>query len=403
MRFFFALVLTIAPVAAQPILIQNVSVIDTAAGSLRRTDVLVAGQKIISVGPTGKVPAGAQIVNATGKFLIPGLWDMHVHLWEAEPMLNLYVANGVTGVRDMGSDFARTKQWRAEVSSGRRIGPQIYSSGSPLEGPHGPSGKLPLLRVTTPEEARTSVDRLDNGGVDFIKVLSALRREEYESLAQRARVRRIAFAGHVPDDVPLDVAIDLRQKSMEHLFGMLFSFSPLEPTLRTRYAKARIKGDLAEIARVHQRAVETFSETLALKLFRRMAAYDVAQCPTLTLLQRMALIGLEGITRDPRSRYVPLSVRSGWQDPMAAIRAATPERLTAAEVEWILQKRIVEMMARSGVTLLAGTDTGDDYVLPGFTLHDELALLVEAGVSPLQALQAATLNPARFFGVEQLQ
>ena len=130
-----------------------------------------------------------------------------------------------------------------------------------------------------------------------------------------------------------------------------------------------------------------------------MVTYDVAQCPTLTMLRSSALLGLEGMSTDIRARAVPAAVKADWTDPARDLKGVSEERRDALMKEWELNKRIVKQMASSGVQLLAGTDTGDPYVLPGYALHDELALLVEAGLTPLQALQAATWNATRFLGI----
>ncbi len=385
---------------AQSLAIRNVTVVDVATGRTRVATVLTKGKKITGVAAGLRVPVGSTSVDGTGKFLIPGLWDMHVHLWEKEPMLGLYVANGVTGIRDMGSDYVQTNRWREESMSGKRVGPAlIYTSGAPVDGMRGVAGTLPVRRVEGPEQARVAVDELDQSGVDFIKTMSSLSRDEYESVAQRARVRRIPFAGHVPEEVTLENALDLRQRSMEHLYGMVFSFSPLEASLRGPYLKAMAGKRLEEATKLRLRAVETYSEPQASVLFRRMITLDVAQCPTLTMLRSSAGIGIDELPSDVRGKSVPAVVLANWADLGKERKKVTEERKAALLKEWELSKRIVKQMATSGVTLLAGTDTGDPYVLPGFALHDELALLVDAGLTPLQALQTATLNPARFLGI----
>lgn len=339
---------------SQTIVVRNVTLIDM-VGTVRRphTTVVITDGKISAAGEAIRTPAGAQVIDGSGKYLIPGLWDMHVHLRETNPALSAYVAHGITGIRDMGSPFQRTKKLREEIAAGKRIGPRIYTSGSPLEGSVETAEKLPLLRIATPEQARNAVETLNGDGVDFITVLSSVGRDQYESLAQHARVRRIPFAGNVPEDVPVDAAIDLRQRSMEHLSGVVLACSPLDLTLRPQRIKALLERNAVGVALADRRAADTFSETVAARLFRRMALFEVAQCPTLSTLERTAL-----------------------------------------------QLKIVRLMSDAGVLLLAGTDTGENNGVPGAALHNELALLVSAGLTPLQALRTATVNPARYFGNE---
>jgi imidazolonepropionase-like amidohydrolase len=350
---------------------------------------------IAAVAPAG--PAGT--IDGSGKYLIPGLWDMHVHLWEKRPMLGMYVANGVLGVRDMGSDLARTRRWRAEVEGGGAIGPRIYTPGTPMNGPSQPNAKMPVLTVTSADQARQSVDALDKQGVDFIKVLSSLSRDAYFSLAQRARVIRAIFAGHVPESVTVSQAVDARQKSMEHLFGIALACSSEEHELREARLVADQSNDAAALAKIRVRTYQTFSESRATDLFKRMARFEVWQTPTLTLRKRLSLVGLEELVREG-TKFAPADVRATWADPLADLKKATPEQLERFRHDYEFHAKIVALMQRSGVGLLAGTDTGDDYVLPGFAVHGELELMVRAGLTPAQALRTATINPARYFGIE---
>ena len=174
------------------------------------------------------------MVDGTGKFLIPGLWDMHVHLWESTPMFPLYLANGVTGVRDMGSDFTRTNRWRKEP-----LAPRVYTSGPAIDGKASNEPRLPVVVVTNNNEAVNAVNKLDDDGSDFIKILSRLTPDAYDAVAYRARLLRIPFAGHVPDSISVWRALDARQKSIEHLFGVMLACSSAEDELRTARASAK--------------------------------------------------------------------------------------------------------------------------------------------------------------------
>lgn len=379
--------------------IKNVNVVDVESGTVQKgMNVVIRGTAIVSVGPK----LGPNVIDGTGKYLIPGLWDMHVHLWEKRPMLGMYVANGVLGVRDMGSSLSTTKAWRTEVETGAVIGPRIYTAGSPVDGPGGGNAKMPVQQVLSAEEARRAVDALNNQGTDFVKVLSTLSRDAYVSLAQRARVTRTPFAGHLPEAVTVTQAIDARQKSLEHLFGIALACSSEEPTLREARSLAIDNHDNAELARIRERTYETFSKARATELFGRMARFDVWQTPTLTLRRRLALMGLEELVGDPHAKQIPAEVLATWEDPRNDLKKASPEQMERFRRDYEFHRELVLLMQRSGVGLLAGTDTGDPYVLPGYALHDELRLLVEAGLSPAQALRTATINPARYFGAEGL-
>jgi imidazolonepropionase-like amidohydrolase len=309
------------------------------------------------------------------------------------------VANGVLGIRDMGSDLSRTQRWRADIERGHAIGPRIYTPGSPIDGPAQPNAKMPVVVVTNADQARHSVDTLDRQGVDFIKTLSTLSRDAYLSIAQRARVIRATFAGHVPESVRVAQALDARQKSMEHLFGIALACSSEELELREARLVAIHENDAAALAKIRTRTYETFSESRAIDLFKRMARFDSWQTPTLTLRKRLSLMDLADLV-EKGTKVAPADVRSGWGDPLEDVKKASPEQLERFRYDYEFHAKIVALMQRFGVGLLAGTDTGDDYVLPGFALHDELELLVQAGLTPAQALRTATINPARYFGVE---
>jgi hypothetical protein len=355
--------------------------------------VVVRGGSIFSIG--GKARLTGKIIDGKGKYLIPGLWDMHVHLWEKRPMFGLYVANGVLGIRDMGSDLARTQRWRQ-----MELAPWVFTSGAPVDGqPAGEKSKLPVHVAASPDQAWRAVDAIDGQKADFVKVMSTLSKDAYVALAQRARVTRVVFAGHVPESVTVTQALDARQKSMEHMFGLALACSSEEKELREQRTEAASNQDNAALARIRVRTYETFSEARATELFQRMARFDAWQTPTLTLRKRLSLMGLDNLARDARVKNIPEEIRSTWQDPREDLRKATPEQLDRFRRDYEFHEKLVGMMQKSGTGILAGTDTGDPYVLPGYALHDELELLVKAGLTPAQALRTATVNPARYFGI----
>lgn len=393
----FPLLLAAVCAQAATYTIRNVNVVDVAGGTVRRgVNVVISGASIVSV--SGKARGTA--IDGKGKYLIPGLWDMNVHLWENRPLFGLYVANGVLGVRDMGSDPAQTRQWRAGAEAGRIVGPRIYTSGAPIDAPSPDTLKMPVVRVRNADEARRAVDTADTQGADFINIRSALSRDAYFSVAQRARVIRAVFAGPVPEDVTVGQAVDARQRSMEHMFGLALACSSQEPELREARAEAIRNNDLAALADVRQRTYETYSEARATGLFQKMARFDVWQTPTLLLRKRLALMGLEELVENPHCKEIPAAIRAGWADPRGDVTKATPEQIEHFRAEFQFHERLVASMQRHGVPLLAGTRTGDSYVLPGYALHDELELMVKAGLTPAEALRTATLQPARYFGIE---
>lgn len=399
------LLLAATSLPAATLVIRDVTLIDaTGAPARPHTSVTITGERITSIvpAPSARIPAGAQVIEGKGKFLIPGLWDMHVHLWEKQNLLPLYIAAGVTGVRDMGSNFATTTKWRKSIAAGAAIGPRIVTSGPAVMGPNLSTGKLSVIRISTPAEGQHAASILDDQNVDFIKILSNVPHDAYVSLAYRARLLRLPFAGHLPDAVTMDEAIDARQRSMEHLFGLPLACSSQEGDLRRRRAEAIASKDDKALENISRQIDETYDEKKAASLFQRFIRFDVWQVPSLTLRERMALIGLDHLTTDPRLKYIPAAVRKTWmqEDPRDELSKTSAADLERGKRDFARCLELVGAMRRAGVPMLAGTDTGDPFVLPGFALHDELALLVRAGMKPLEALQSATRNPARFLGME---
>jgi imidazolonepropionase-like amidohydrolase len=390
---------------ARPLAFTHVTVID-ATGSrpaLDQTVVIVAG-RIADIGKSGhtSLPRGAQVVDATGKFLIPGLWDMHVHLagvsanpaWSKQIVLPLYVANGVTGVRDMGSDLKTAQQWREEISSGSLAGPRIVTPGPMLNTRKSPQPELSA--VQNESEAREAVRSLKSRGADFIKVLN-LARESYLALADEAKKQGIAFAGHVPETVTAAEASEAGQKSIEHLSGILLACSSREDEIRDARAQARARSDRGALERSAVETLDTYDEKKAAALFARFARNGTWQAPTLvwTLADASADHASPG---DARLRYIPASLKEEWR-PEKLRQGLSPEYFALYKRTFSKYLEIVGAMNRAGVGILAGSDSLDPYVFPGFSLHEELALLVKAGLTPLQALQAATRNAASYLGM----
>jgi hypothetical protein len=361
MRLFsFALAAAVVCRAAVPVAIQDVSIVDIATSTVQpHMTVVIDGEKIKAITTTSaaRVPPGSRIVIGTGKFLIPGLWDMHVHLGYLENQLPAFIAYGVTGVQDMGSDFVRTSAWRAAIDSGKAVGPHIVTSGPPVNGVPSDDDKLPVIVAKTPEEARKAFDRLYEMDVDFVKVLSGLSADAYFALAEQARHQHMRVEGHIPASISAWDAIESRQASIEHLFGVM-------------------------------KSVATDEE--ALRFFDKCALYNVRISPTLVLWQRMAHMTDDKLASDPRLKYVPAAARKAW--PVLKDEGNEPLK---KQIEGIY--KLVGLTTRTKVEVLAGTDTGDPWTIPGATLHDELEQLVVAGLSPHQALAAATIAPARFF------
>lgn len=403
-----------APSETRPLVFKNVTVIDVSDGKAKSgTMVIVSGNRITNVGKKLKIPKDAQIVDATGKFLIPGLWDMHTHALREDRIgtfFPLFIANGITGIRDMAmplENLELLKRWREEIERGTRTGPRIFASGATI------GGVRPQLTitVTTEAEARQAVVTLKQKGADFIKVYSLLLRPLFFVVADEARKQRLTFVGHVPVSVTATEASDAGLKSMEHLYGILESCSTNEAEVRKEVEQAASNPDLwrawgavvrtTDLLYGRQAKEKTYSREKCAALFARFVKNDTWQCPTLVLRRAFALREDESFRNDARLRFMPQSEVKGWNaqsDTRNANLAA--EEIANRKIRLTKESELIGEMHRARVRLLAGTDLGNPYVYPGFSLHDELVLLVEAGLTPLAALQTATVNPAKFLGKE---
>jgi imidazolonepropionase-like amidohydrolase len=384
-----------------PLVILHATVIDPGTASVRPDQaVVVRGARIASVADAAgfAVPAGARLVDATGQFLIPGLWDMHVHSafgdWlpqGRDVILPLYIANGVTGVRDMGGDLPVLVAWRAEIAAGTLTGPRMVLAGPMLDGylADGKSLRFPSsMPVTSPADAVAAVDSLAAWRVDFIKVQSEVPHDAYLAAAAAARRHGLPIVGHIPTTVRLSEAIAAGQTSVEHLMGLFEGCS----TQEDRFVAGT--GSLSLL-------LDTYDAPRCEALMRQLAAAHVWECPTLVSQEREILLDLLDERHQPLARYVPAYWRTvSWsrfaEELMADVRK---DPLARRREYWHRNLTMVGALHRAGVPLLAGTDAAPVmYIMPGFSMHDELADLVAAGLSPMDALQTATSNPAHFFG-----
>jgi imidazolonepropionase-like amidohydrolase len=405
MRWLFALIVLglRCPIAegAGPVALAHATVIDvTGRPPQVNMTLIVRDGRIVTLGKADEVdvPSDAQVVNATGKFLIPGLWDVHVHT-VSPSYFPLYLANGVTGVRDMHSFLPDTPvQWREDIAAGKTLGPRMVVAGALIDGanPFWPGSFV----ATDEKSSRAAVTTLKAKRVDFIKVYSRLSRDAFLAIADEAKTQGLTFAGHVPESVTAAEASDAGQKSMEHLEGILIACSTREEELHKELEEALSQPDntvlRAAMRRVQAKAVDSYSEDKAQALFARFVKNGTWQVPTLTVLHALSSLEDPQFTNDPRTAYMPLYVLPAWKlkpppaDVLADMKKAYSEKV-----------KLVRAMHRAGVRLLAGTDVTNPFCFPGFSLHDELALLVEAGLTPLEALQSATRGPAEFLGKDK--
>jgi len=404
-----SLVIAQTPISpqARPLAFTHVNVIDATGAPVRRDmTVILSRGRITSVEPSraARIPAQSQVVDATGKYMMPGLWDMHVH-WYDERFLGLFVANGVTGVRQMWG-MPLHLDWRERIGKSALLGPRFAVASGIVDGPN-PVWPGSIL-VSDESDARQAVSAIKRDGYEFVKVYNRLPREAYFAIAKAARAHGLTVVGHVPSSVTAAEASDAGQKTIEHLSGSLLGSSSAEEELRQRIiglskggeASAGIDpGVRAALRDLNEKLLATYDASKATALFSRFVKNGTWQSPTLTVLRAMASLDDAKFTSDPRLKFMPRSLRDSWNpanDPRLASK--TPDDYSLDRRTLRKQFQIVGAMHQAGVRLLAGTDVPNPFTFPGFSLHDELALLVEAGLTPMEALQTATINPAEYFG-----
>lgn len=398
----------LAAADTSPIAIRHATVIDVANGRLvPGQTIIVRGNRIVAVtrDAAAQIPPGARLVDATGKFVIPGLWDMHVHATGPGVdrfFLPVLAANGVTGVRDMWGRFAWFDSARAQVNRGALVAPRIVGSGHILDG--SPAIWPGSTGVKDADEARRMVDSLAAGGAAFIKVYSRLTPDAFRAAARQAGLRGLPFAGHVPSLVSVAEASDLGMKSIEHLQMLTNACSRDEDALRAEYAAAVASAKAWDSAGVvsrgqARRVVDTFDPTRCRAVAQRLKRNGTWMVPTMTVLRSIAFLDDTTRAADPRMAYVPRWFTGSWNPKNDfRFRMLTPADWALRREVFALQQRMVTLLHQEGVPFLAGTDLSNPYIFPGFSLHEELRNLVAAGFTPLQALQAATISPARFLG-----
>jgi hypothetical protein len=390
--------------------ITHVVIVDTATGKLKPDQtVVIADGRISRIVPSAAFhpETETRIIEARGKYLIPGLWDMHVHIagisadpnWSKDVILPLLTAMGIAGVRDMGGDLIVLQEWRREIENGKLVGPHIVAGGPMLVS--GGKKTPEQIPINDAEEAREAVRSLKQQGADFIKIIDLPSREAFFAVADEAKRQNLPFVGHVPPVVTASEASDAGMRSIEHVVysNLEMDCSAKEEELRAAERAARATHEEGTSAKLLQEAMISYDPKKAAALWERFRRNGTWLVPTLVSIEALSRhnAGPETQARDPRLEYVPDSLRKEW-DPRK------PEnQFSAGEQQWWAQQyindgKLTTAMHRGGVALLAGSDSLDRYVFPGFALHRELELLTEAGLTPLEALRAATSDGAKFLG-----
>jgi imidazolonepropionase-like amidohydrolase len=361
----------VAPLAAQqpPVAFVDVTVIPMdRERRLEHWTVVVRSGRIAAAGPVAEVtvPVGATRVDGRGKYLMPGLAEMHAHLPNPnqtgvtpqliEDVLFLYVANGVTVARGMLGNPVHLAL-RDSIARGQLLGPRLYVAGPALGG----------NQVPTPEEGRRQVAAQHAAGYDHLKIQEGLQLAVYDAITAAARAIGMRFAGHVPNDVPLRHALAAGQATVDHL---------------DNYYATLTAGDSLPGLVATTRAAGTWV------------------VPTLALWEVfLSDETVESLRQRPELAYVPDQWVTSWSTAVGNMRA-NPALRGAGPDELAARRRILKALADGGVGILFGTDSPQLFSVPGFSIHREMRLMTECGLTPYQVLASGSINVARFYGAE---
>jgi hypothetical protein len=375
--------------------------------------ILISGHEIASTGKTRilQIPASAKVIDSSGKFVIPGLWDMHVHFRNPDRDLKMDIANGVLGIRNMGGAAKLVFPLRDAIASGQRLGPKIVASGPIVDGPNSWSNPEFTVSVTTADEARSIVRLLKQQGSDFIKVYDGLPRDTYYAIADETSKLGFSFVGHLPSAIRVREASIAGQRTIEH--GVVLAGGS---TIEDEYIKRRLDQSVfqealstknfalipAKIARDQTAMLDHFSQERADQTYRLLAKNNTFLTPTLVTERALTFIDDLNAKPDPRMQYVSAEELQWWKPENGMLtKYRTPEYIAMRKREYAKMLEEIPRAETLGVRLLAGTDVTIPYTYPGFSLHDELKIFVEAGLTPMQALETATTHPAQLLGLSK--
>lgn len=384
--------------APTTVAIVNATLVDVRSGrETPDTVIVIRGDKIDQVAPSAEVsvPAQAMVVDASRKWVIPGLMDMHAHAGNSpEVPVNLYLAQGVTTIRSPGGNISLLRLLRAQIESGKILGPRVFFSGPLLDG-NPPVWPEQSIIVDSPERAQSTVNFLADQGVDFIKVYNNITEPVLERIIETAKQRGLIVAGHIPRSMTMTRAVELGMKSLEHIRVTGREMLPIEEANQI---------DFLPLGQREPLLWEKFdlSSPKFAELIRHLVEHAVYLDPTLTIDESDFVLGPAAQRSSPNNSVLPpewIQFEESNQSPLFDV---PPQLKETARDGFKKRQEFVRMCSRAGVRIIAGTDgPGLGTLVPGYGLHHELQLLVESGLSPLQALRAATLTAAEALGKDR--
>lgn len=406
------MVLPALPLAAQKIkadlIIHSATIIDVHTGKLiSGKAIAIQNGKVLAVVDKKALSKyeAKQVIDAKGKYAIPGLWDGHMHFGggdtlahENKNLLPLFLAHGVTAVRDCAADISHfVLQWRDSIAAGTLQGPAIFTSGPKLEGYK--SVWKGDIEIGTTAELNQALDSLRGLRVDFIKITdNTLQPALYLESIRAARKQGWAISGHVPYAIPMKDIVDAGISSIEHITYLLKAGSSEEENISHQVAAGTLKGRA-----LSEKIANTFDKQSALKMYRYMAQHGTAVTPTLSLGHILAYFDEHDPRQDAYLQYIGKGLQKTYEGRINNVLKHDAAAIAARKAAFIKSAAVLPLLQQAGVTILAGTDAGylNSYTYPGLGLHTELALMVQYGLTPLQALQASVINVPAFLGKKE--
>lgn len=398
--------------------IENISTIDPVDGLKEHQTIIIKEGKIFQISPSDDLQLSRKntIVDGSDKFLMPGLWDAHVHfsyLEELAPsMLDLFLVNGITSVRDTGGEFEFVNKWRKKSLANPTTSPRVMMAGPLLDGnPNVYDGSDPghpelSVGLNTVEDVIKKVNELDGLGVDFLKAYEMLSPEQFKMITQLAKEKGLKVTGHVPLSMDVISASNAGLNSMEHLRNLELSCASNadELLLQRQQLLIKDKSELGGVLRskIHQQqrsiAIKNFDSKKADEILAVLAKNETWQIPTLTLSTSFASRHFESPNWQDGFKYLPTSLEKDWKASIEEIKSTEVSDFDIEYAQWMLD--MTRRIHDAGIEIMAGTDCPIFFLTPGQSLHKELERLVSAGLSPIEAIKSATLNPAQYFNLE---
>lgn len=400
------------------VIIEHIDTIDPTDGLKEDQSIVIRDGKIIKIAPSSqlKLSPDNKIVDGSGKYLIPGLWDAHVHfafIEELAPrMFDLFLAYGITSVRDTGGKIDFVSKWKKKALEDPQNAPRVKIAGPLLDGmPNvydGSSPMRPELSVgsATVEELEAQIRGLHAQGVDLLKAYEMLTPEQFKTVTKLGKELGLPVTGHVPLSMDVKTASDAGLNSMEHMRNLELSAASNSAELweerkqMLEAGKNDAGGDLR--SRIHStqrpKAVENYDEAVADEVLAVLAKNETWQVPTLALSTGMVEQPFSRPDFQESFQYLPDSLEKNWKAGAESVSQTELSDFNKAHSAWMFN--MVGKVHEAGIDIMAGTDCPIFFLTPGRSLHEELSVLVKAGLSPLEAIKSATLNPARYFGLE---